>query len=214
MHIPKPFRQEKNSELLALMREYPFATLITQATSGIEAHHLPISLSWQEDKLYLHAHIAKVNTVWQSVTESSEVLVIFNGPNCYISPNHYPTKQQTGKAVPTWNYVAVHVKGHITFIHDPEWIYQALENLTAEHESGQYNPWSISDAPTSYIERMLPAIVGIEIAVASITGQWKLSQNQPAVNQIGVIDGLSASENHNDKTVAALVRAQLQEQQG
>ena len=209
MHIPKQFKQESNTELLELMREYPFATLITHSTSGMEANHLPISLAWQEDKLYLHAHIAKVNSLWQSVAESSEVLVVFNGPNCYISPNHYPTKQQTGKAVPTWNYVAVHVKGSISFIHDAAWIYQALENLTAEHESGLDNPWAISDAPAPYIDKMLPAIVGIEIAVTSITGQWKLSQNQPTVNQIGVVEGLSVSTKQNDKTVAAMVQAQL-----
>ena len=210
MHIPKQFKQESNTELLELMREYPFATLITHSTSGMEANHLPISLAWQEDKLYLHAHIAKVNSLWQSVAESSEVLVVFNGPNCYISPNHYPTKQQTGKAVPTWNYVAVHVKGSISFIHDAAWIYRALENLTAEHESGLDNPWAMSDAPAPYIDKMLPAIVGIEIAVTSITGQWKLSQNQPTVNQIGVVEGLSVSKKQNDKTMAALVQAQLQ----
>ncbi|WP_182406316.1 FMN-binding negative transcriptional regulator [Psychrobacter sp. GP33] len=210
MHIPKQFKQENDTELLELMREYPFATLITHSTSGMEANHLPISLSWQEDKLYLHAHIAKVNCLWQSVAKSSEVLVVFNGPNCYISPNHYPTKQQTGKAVPTWNYVAVHVKGSISFINDAAWIYQALENLTDEHEFGLDNPWAISDAPAPYIDKMLPAIVGIEIAVTSITGQWKLSQNQPLVNQVGVIDGLSASTKQNDKTVADMVQAQLQ----
>ncbi|WP_352337612.1 FMN-binding negative transcriptional regulator [Psychrobacter sp. 16-MNA-CIBAN-0192] len=210
MHIPTQFKQENDTELLELMREYPFATLMTHSTSGMEANHLPISLSWQEDKLYLHAHIAKINSLWQSGAESSEVLVVFNGPNCYISPNHYPTKQQTGKAVPTWNYVAVHVKGRISFIHDAAWIYRALENLTAEHESGLDNPWAMSDAPAPYIDKMLPAIVGIEIAVTSITGQWKLSQNQPTINQLGVIQGLSASDKQNDKTVAAMVQAQLQ----
>ncbi len=208
MHIPKKFQQDDNEKLLAVMRDYPFTTLITHSKSGIEANHLPISISWQEDKLYLHAHIAKVNTVWQTVSEASEVLVIFNGPNAYISPNHYPTKQQTGKAVPTWNYVAVQVKGAIRFIHDPTWIHQALETLTAEHESKNDKPWAMSDAPASYIYKMLPAIVGIEIAVTSMTGQWKLSQNQPKVNQQGVIQGLSASKDNDALKVAAMVQAQ------
>lgn len=187
MHISTKFQQDDKQVLLALIRDYPFATLVTYSALGIEANHLPISISWQEDKLYLHAHIAKINTLWQTVTEVSEVLVIFNGPNAYISPNHYPTKQQTGKAVPTWNYVAVHVKGAIRFIHDPIWIHQALEILTTEHESQHNVPWAMSDAPASYIDKMLPAIVGIEIAVTSMTGQWKLSQNQPEINQLGVI---------------------------
>lgn len=208
MNVPNKFKQDDQQQLLALIRDYPFATLITYSESGIEANHLPTSISWQEDKLYLHAHIGKVNTVWKSVTEASEVLVIFNGPNCYISPNNYPTKQQTGKAVPTWNYVAVHVKGDIAFIYDPNWIYQALETLTTEHESDLKTPWSMSDAPASYIKKMLSAIVGIEIAVTSIAGQWKLSQNQPEVNQQGVIDGLSMSKAPNAEKVAAMVPAQ------
>ncbi len=210
MHIPNKFQQDDERELLALMRDYPFATLITCSEAGIEANHLPMSVVWREDKLYLHTHIAKVNKVWQSVAESSEVLVIFNGPNCYISPNNYPTKQQTGKAVPTWNYVTVHVKGSIAFIHDSSWIYQALETLTAEHESKQVTPWAMADAPPSYINKMLPAIIGIEIAVTSIMGQWKLSQNQPQVNQQGVINGLSASKEINAEKVAAMVQAQQQ----
>ena len=210
MHIPNKFQQDDDKELLALMRDYPFATLITHSESGIEANHLPISLSWQDDQLYLHTHIAKVNTVWQSAAESSEIMVIFNGPNCYISPNDYPTKQQTGKAVPTWNYVAVHVKGNIAFIHDPSWIYQALDTLTTEHESEHETPWAMSDAPASYIKKMLPAIVGIEIAVTSITGQWKLSQNQPEINQLGVIKALSDTKDSNIKQVAARVQAQRQ----
>ena len=208
MYIPSKFKQDDEQELLALMRDYPFATLITYTKSGIEVNHLPISISWQEGKLYLHAHIAKVNKFWQSVAELSEAMVIFNGPNCYISPNHYPTKQQTGKAVPTWNYIAVHVKGAIRFIHDASWIHRALETLTTEHESKSENPWAMSDVPASYINKMLPAIVGIEIAVTSITGQWKLSQNQPEINQLGVIDGLSASAEANAQQVAARVQAQ------
>ncbi len=208
MHIPNKFQQDDEQQLLALIRDYPFATLITYSASGIEANHLPISISWQGDKLYLHAHIAKVNMLWQSIAEDSEVLVIFNGPNAYISPNHYPTKQQTGKAVPTWNYVAVHVKGAIRFIHDSIWIYQALETLTTEHEAKSHVPWAMSDAPATYINKMLPAIVGIEIAVTSMTGQWKLSQNQPEINQIGVIKGLSEQKSTNADKIAARIQAQ------
>ncbi len=208
MHIPHKFQQDNIEELLALLRDYPFANLVTYSASGVEANHLPISISWQGDKLYLHAHIAKVNTLWQSVAEGSEVLIIFNGPNAYISPNHYPTKQQTGKAVPTWNYVAVHVKGDIRFIHDPTWIHQALETLTTEHEAQNDKPWAMSDAPATYINKMLPAIVGIEIAVTSMKGQWKLSQNQPEINRIGVIKGLSEQKSTNADKIAAMVQAQ------
>lgn len=209
MHIPKKFQQEDTQELLKLMRDYPFATIITHTETGIEANHLPVSIVQSDDKLYLHAHIAKANPVWKLTQQASHVLVTFNGPNCYISPNHYPTKKETGRAVPTWNYVVVHVQGTITFIHDPDWLYNALNRLTSDHESDQPEPWSITDAPVSYIEKMLPAIVGIEIEINTIKGQWKLSQNQPEINQVSVIEALSATENQSQNNVAAMIKAHI-----
>jgi transcriptional regulator len=190
MHIPSKFKQNEESTLLEIIREYPFATLITNSESGIEATHLPVILAKTDGKNIIQAHIARANKIWKSVKEDSEILLVFNGPNCYISPNYYPTKAEAGKAVPTWNYVVVHVKGHISFIHDEKWIYNMIDSLTNEHESMQEMPWSISDAPDTYINKMLPAIVGIEISVSSMEGQWKLSQNQPEVNKFGVIKGL------------------------
>jgi len=190
MHIPSKFKQNNNSQLMAIMREYPFATLITNSEVGVEATHLPVIVKESEGKCTILAHIARANKLWQSVKEGSEILLIFNGPNCYISPNYYPTKKESGKAVPTWNYVVVHVKGNISFIHDAQWVYNMIDLLTGEHESKQDVPWSISDAPATYINKMLPAIVGIEISVNSIEGQWKLSQNQPEINKLGVIQKL------------------------
>ena len=126
-------------------------------------------------------------------------MVIFNGPNCYISPNNYPTKKDTGKAVPTWNYMVVHVKGNISFIDDNEWIYEMLDTLTQEHESQQVIPWSIKDAPASYIQKMLSVLVGIKIEIIYINSQWKLSQNQPDINQSGVVEGLSVIQKEPEK---------------
>jgi transcriptional regulator len=190
MHIPSKFKQNEESILLEIIREYPFATLITNTESGIDATHFPVIIANKEGKNSIQAHIAKANKIWESVKNGAEVLLVFNGPNCYISPNYYPTKVETGKAVPTWNYVVVHVKGRISFIHDEKWIYNMIDSLTNEHESTQKIPWSISDAPESYINKMLPAIVGIEVSIDSIEGQWKLSQNQPDINKFGVIKGL------------------------
>jgi transcriptional regulator len=205
--IPRKFKQENIEDLVELMQQYSFATLITQSEVGIEATHLPMIVVKKSDKFYLEAHIAKANPLWKSVINGSDVLVTFNGPNCYISPNNYPTKKDTGKAVPTWNCVVVHVKGTISFIHDSDWIYNAIETLTTIHESGQPEPWSISDAPHEYIQKMLPAIVGIEIEVASITGQWKLSQNQPEVNQRGVAEALSESTDSSITEIASMINA-------
>ena len=209
MHIPSKFKQNEQSQLISIMREYPFATLVTHSTSGIEATHLPVVFVEAEGKYSIQAHIAKANKIWKSVEEGAEILLIFNGPNCYVSPNYYPTKKETGKAVPTWNYVVVHVKGSISFIHDEKWIYNMIDSLTKEHESKQDLPWSISDAPETYINKMLSAIVGIEIAVDSIEGQWKLSQNQPEVNKLGVIQRLLEKGEAAELNVSALVKEQI-----
>jgi len=204
--IPRKFKQDNQQSLLELIQDYPFATLITQSEIGVEATHLPVFIIEKSGKHYLQAHIAKANPLWKSVDEQRDVLLTFNGPNCYISPNAYPTKQATGKAVPTWNYVVVHVTGKISFIHDKEWIYHAIDTLTTLHESKQTNAWSITDAPDEYIQKMLPAIVGIEIEILAITGQWKLSQNQPDQNQQGVINDLSKNDDANMLEIAAMIK--------
>ncbi len=205
MHIPSNFKQSDEYQLKDIIREYPFATLITQSESGMEATHFPVILNCVEGKEVIQAHIAKANKIWQTVKEGSEILLIFNGPNCYISPNYYPTKKESGKVVPTWNYVVVHVKGRILFIHDKKWIYNVIDSLTRVHESNQETPWSIAEAPDAFIEKMLPAIVGVEISIDSIEGQWKLSQNQPEVNKLGVVKGLESHEGE----VSQLVREQM-----
>ncbi|GEA59351.1 FMN-binding negative transcriptional regulator [Vibrio comitans] len=208
MYIPNKFRQENIEQLLGVVEQYPFATLTAQSEDGIEAVHLPLMLEQVDDKLLLKGHIAKANPLWKKVHSGSNVLVIFHGPNCYISPNHYPTKLENGRAVPTWNYVVVHAKGAISFIKDVDWIYSMIDQLTAQHEVNSPYPWSISDAPDGFIEKMLPAIVGIEIKLRAIEGQWKLSQNQPEVNQQGVVNGLSALNEPSALEVASWVRAQ------
>ncbi|WP_086929513.1 FMN-binding negative transcriptional regulator [Agarilytica rhodophyticola] len=207
MHIPKKFRQQDMDLLKGVIREYPFATLITHSEHGLNANHIPMLLSETSGgKDALHGHIARANPLWQEVPDQAEALVVFNGPHCYISPNHYPTKHETGKAVPTWNYIAVHVKGVISFVKEREWIHSMIDSLSREHERSEKQPWSVSDAPLDYIQKMLPAVVGIEISITSISGQWKLSQNQPEQNQTGVIKGLSAKESEQFQSMARLIQ--------
>lgn len=194
--------------MIAIIQQYSFATLVANTEKGIEANHLPVVLKQEGEKIFLNAHIAKANPLWKNVKNGSDVLVIFNGPQCYVSPNHYPTKAENGKAVPTWNYVAVHAKGKIFFKTEEDWKYNLIDELTVQHESASAQPWSITDAPEQYIQKMLPAIVGLEIDVTAIDGQWKLSQNQPEVNREGVIRGLSALNDPAAKAVAAFVQAQ------
>ncbi|MGB4882336.1 MAG: FMN-binding negative transcriptional regulator [Neisseria sp.] len=209
MHIPNKFQQNDIAQLERLMLDYPFATLVTHSELGLDANHLPIILGEKLGKKVLQTHIAKANPLWEQVSNQSEVLVIFNGPNCYISPNHYPTKQETGRAVPTWNYVVVHVKGVMSYVRDEVWLQTMLDSLTAQHEMHQALPWSTSDAPEGYIQKMFPAIVGIEIEIISITGQWKLSQNQPENNKLGVIAALSAQQENQYQKIAELVKLQM-----
>lgn len=209
MHIPNSFVQQDEKKLLDIIRQYPFTTLIINTPSGVEAFHMPLILKFEGAQTYLQGHVAKVNPLWEIINEQSEVLMVFNGPNCYISPNHYPTKQQTGRAVPTWNYVAVHVKGKVICRFDDQFKLDMLNTLTEQHEQYQQQPWSIKDAPEQYIQRMLPAIVGLEIQLLSMTGQWKLSQNQPQINQQGVIDGLAKEGLSDADKIATLVKQYL-----
>jgi transcriptional regulator len=209
MYIPKKFLQDDINKLKGMMANHSFATLITHNESGIEANHIPFFLNTSAGKEVLHGHIAKANPLWKNIKDKSEVLIIFNGPNCYISPNYSPTKQENGKAVPTWNYVTVHVKGIVTFIDDEQWNLTMLNNLTTLHEANQPVPWSINDAPQEYIDRMLSAIVGLEIDIVSISGKWKVSQNQVAVNQQGIIKGLSQETESKAKNIAKLVREHM-----
>lgn len=206
MHIPKKFEQNDPEQLRKLINYYPFATLVTYSESGLEANHIPFFLDSSNGRDVLKGHIAKVNELWKNVSDKSEVLVVFNGPNCYVSPNYYPTKKETGKAVPTWNYVAVHVKGLMSYIYDAQWNLNMINRLTEQHEANQPIPWSISDAPNDYIQKMLPAIVGLEIEVLSIKGQWKVSQNQPERNKQGVVDGLSQYADSDAQKIAELVK--------
>lgn len=206
MHIANTFKQDDQLQLQAIMVKYPFASLVSYSESGLEVNHLPLYLDTSHDKAVLQGHIAKANPLWKNLKPDSEALVVFQGPNAYISPNFYPTKKQNGRAVPTWNYVAVHVKGEIQMRFDNAFKLNMLHNLTFQQEQKQPKPWSIYDAPPEYIERMLPAIIGIEIQITSMQGQWKLSQNQPEINKQGVAAGLSKSQRNDVLEMATLVK--------
>lgn len=210
MHTPKKFQQQDEKVLLTAIRKYPFANLITHTVTGIEANHIPLYLNQSNGKPVLQGHIARTNSLWKNVTEKTPVLAIFNGPSCYVSPNYYPSKMQTGRAVPTWNYVAVHAHGMMSCIHDKQWNLAMLDNLTAQHEAQQPQPWSTADAPPEYIQQMLGAIVGLQIDSLAITGQWKLSQNQPSANQQGVIAGLGGEQHSAAHEIAQLVKEYAQ----
>ncbi len=203
MYLPKHFEEARIDVLHALIRARPLATLVTMSATGITANHLPLHLSPGQGELgCLQGHVARSNPVWQDFVPAVEALAIFHGPEGYISPSWYPTKQQHGKVVPTWNYAVVHVTGVLRVIDDPAWLRKQLEAITTQSEAVLPHPWAVADAPPEYVERLAAGIVGIELAITKISGKWKMSQNQPTENQAGVIAALGQ---RGDTELAALV---------
>ena len=192
--------------LHALMRAKPLAALITSDESGIVANHVPVeTLASPAPYGLLRGHIARANPLWRRHGAASEVLAIFQGPQVYISPSLYPTKQETGKVVPTWDYAVVHARGTLRFIEDPEWLHAFLTRFTDAHEESRAAPWKVGDAPTEYLEQMLRAIVGFELTVLSLTGKWKVSQNRNAADQRGVVAGLSGAADADSHEIAEML---------
>jgi transcriptional regulator len=199
MYIPKHFEETRVEILHELIRACPFATVVTHAAGGLAANHLPFELV---DGL-LHGHVARGNELARQ--DGAEVLLVFQGPDGYISPNWYPSKHETGREVPTWNYAVVHVHGRLRVVDDAAWLRRLLETLTDRHEAGQPQPWKVSDAPEDHIEKSLRVIVGLEISIDRIEGKFKLSQNHPARNRAGVIAGLRERGGGGDVELAALM---------
>jgi transcriptional regulator len=140
----------------------------------------------------LVAHVARANPVWRDTLPGSEALVVFQGPQAYVSPSAYPSKLAHGKVVPTWNYIVAQARGHLVVHDDREWKHALVGDLTAQHEAGRDRPWAVGDAPADYLETMLKAIVGLELRVTAWTGKWKLSQNRGAEDRAGVAADFSA----------------------
>jgi len=202
MYTPKHFVETRVEVLHGLIHAYPFATLVTRAADGLTANHLPFERVGE----VLHGHVARGNELAQ--LDGAQVLLVFQGPDGYISPNWYPSKHETGREVPTWNYAVVHVHGRLRVIDDAAWLRRLLETLTDHHEAGQPQPWKITDAPEDHIEKSLHAIVGLEVAIDRIEGKFKLSQNHPARNRAGVIAGLHERDGDGDAELAALMTQQ------
>ncbi len=186
-----------------MMRDHRLAALVRPTTNGLDADHIPLLIDPARGTHgTLLGHVARANPIWQDAADQ-EMLVIFQGPQAYISPSWYVSKQQHGKVVPTWNYAVVHAHGTLRAIDDQKWLRAHVATMTDANERGRAAPWRVSDAPAEYINTMLAAIVGIEIDITRISGKWKVSQNRAAEDRAGVVAGLT-SEQAN--AMAALVR--------
>jgi len=188
MYLPAHFAQHDPAPLHALMREHPLATLVTLLNGEATADHVP--LEFDAATQTLHGHVARANPLWRTAA-TQRVLVVFSGPQAYISPSWYPSKAATHKVVPTWNYTVVHAHGTLHAVEDAPWLHALVSRLTDRHETPRAGPWAVSDAPSDYLQSMLRAIVGIEIVVDRLVGKWKISQNRTDADRLGVAAGLA-----------------------
>lgn len=206
MYSPAVFIENRVELLYEFIRTQVFGTLVTCGADELEATHLPMLLHPEAGTQgVLRCHVARANPQWKTITAGTQALAIFQGANHYITPSWYPTKLEHGKVVPTWNYVAVHVRGRARLLNADE-LLEHVKALTEHNERPFERPWSVDDAPKEYVDSMLRAIVGIEIAIDSIEGKCKASQNQPERNQQGVISGLTELNSPESLRMAQLVR--------
>jgi transcriptional regulator len=193
MYVPAHFLETRTEVLQALIKRHPLGTLVAMTAEGLTANHIPMQATLEDGgRGVLRGHIARANSLWRELAADAPVLAIFTGADRYISPTWYPSKQEHGKAVPTWNYATVHLKGTIRFIEEAPWLREFVTELTEVHEQGRMNRWHVSDAPPDYIDAMLRAIVGFEIQVSSIQGKFKGSQNRAIGDRVGIRSALQS----------------------
>jgi transcriptional regulator len=207
MYLPPHFREDRIEILREHMRQHPLATLVTVGAAGLVASHIPMihdaePAPWGT----LTGHLARANPQWEEHRTDTEALAIFSGPQAYISPGWYPSREQTGRVVPTWNYAVVHAHGTLATHTDPEWLRAHVTRLTAIHETGFDPPGSPGDAPASFIEGMLRGIVGLELRITRLEGKWKVNQNRTAEERAGVIEALEQRGDETSRAMAALIR--------
>jgi transcriptional regulator len=193
MYLPAAFALTDPQELHRILREHPLGTLVTHGPQGLDADHIPFEFDPDAGPLgTLRAHVARANPVWQQVAAGSPVLVVFRGEQAYVSPNWYPSKHEAHRQVPTWNYEVVHAHGTFTAHDDERYLRGVVARLTRHHEVTEPKPWKMSDAPADYLAQVMGQIVGIEIAVASLVGKSKMSQNKEARDRQGVAEAYEA----------------------
>jgi transcriptional regulator len=208
MYLPSHFVETRAEVLQDLIHAHPLGTLVTSGPNGLEANHVPFEYDPLPAPLgTLRAHVARANPVWREFSREIEPLVVFQGPQTYITPSWYRTKAETGKVVPTFNYIVVHAYGSMRAIEDEAWLRDFVGKLTQRFESPRAQPWSITDAPEDFIAKQLGAIVGIEIQLTRLIGKWKTSQNRPAADRKGVVTGLRDSDDPAARAMADAVES-------
>jgi transcriptional regulator len=208
MYLPADFEETRSELLHELISAHPLGLLVTQDLAGeMAANSIPFLLEADPEggPGILRAHVARTNPLWQESRIDVDSLIVFQGPQTYISPSMYPSKAATGKVVPTWNYIMVQGRGKLSVVDDADWVRAFVTRLSERHEAARPVPWAVSDAPESFIEATLRAIVGIEIKLGSLRGKWKVSQNRTQFDRDGVVVGLRSQGGADAEAIAKAV---------
>ena len=206
MYVPEAFAERRPAVLQAAIREIGFASLVSHGPDGLQASHIPTLLDEAAGPLgVLEGHFARANPHWRSLADGDQVLALYTAANAYVSPSWYPTKAQTHKVVPTWNYLAVQARGRIEVIDDAAALTDLVTRLTAAHEVGRAEPWAVSDAPADFVQSMVRGIVGFRLTLTGLEGAWKMSQNRSVGDQAGVRAGLEAENDPRSDAVVAVM---------
>src|SRR5262245_42503529 len=204
MYQPPAFREDRIEVQHALIRAHPLGLLVTAGPGGLMANHIPFLIyaaasppvpefgAAASERGTLRAHFARGTPQRHELAAVEQCLVVFQGPQDYVTPSWYPTKQETGKVVPTWNYVTVHAWGRPRVIEDAAWLRRQIGDLTGQQEGALPMPWMVEDAPADYVTAQVKGIVGVEIPIERIEGKWKVSQNRPVADRAGVVAGFRA----------------------
>jgi transcriptional regulator len=203
VYIPAHFLENRVEVLTQLIHDHPFGLLVTLGAGGLDATPIPFVLASAGGECVLRGHVARANPVWRETQLETEALVVFQGPHGYVSPSWYATKADSGKVVPTWNYITVHARGRLHIQQDPVWLRTHVAELTQRHEGTRALPWALGDAPADYVDKLLAGIVGLELPVRELSGKWKLSQNRPSADRDGVVQGLKDQGDEASRALAA-----------
>jgi transcriptional regulator len=206
MYSPQQFEETRLEVLHDLIRSHPLGTFVILAGTELSANHIPFLVrADQGERGTLCGHVARANPVWKQLGGTVEALIVFQGPESYITPSWYPSKHADGKAVPTWNYAVVHAYGQPRAVEDAGWLREHVTQLTGVHEASQALPWQVTDAPPDFTAHMLSRIVGIEIPISTLQGKWKVSQNRKFPDRLGVAAGLESQATERSRAMAKLV---------
>ena len=206
VYVPAYYQESDIAVLHALIAAHPLGAWVTQGDGGLVANHIPFLLDRSRGEFgTLVGHVSRANPVWRQLPDSEPSVVMFQGPQSYVTPGWYPSKLEHGKVVPTWNYAVAHAHGVARAVDDRDWLYEMLVRLTAVNESTRPSPWKVTDAPADYVNKLIRAVVGIEIPVDRLVGKVKASQDEALQDRLGTVSGLVAEGSDNASRMASLV---------